>query len=113
MSYTFMKRESEALPKRKSPLTGTADRTAVVPTPVHPSMSASDVPRAKFSRSASRSKHFLRRYITLQQRIASNELVVVKVDDANMPSDFLTKWLPTAKLRKSIAYATNSNARGS
>ena len=65
------------------------------------------------SRSASRSKHFLRRYITLQQRIASDELVVVKVDDANMPSDFLTKWLPSAKLRKSLVYATNSKARAS
>jgi len=63
------------------------------------------------ARSASRSKHFLRRYVTLQQRIASAELIVVKVEDANMPSDFLTKWLPSAKLRKSVAYATNSHTR--
>ena len=63
------------------------------------------------ARSASRSKHFLRMYVTLQQRIASAELIVVKVEDANMPSDFLTKWLPSAKLRKSVAYATNSQTR--
>ena len=68
---------------------------------------------ARSATSASRAKHFLRRYITLQQRIASDELVVVKVDDANMPSDFLTKWLPSAKLRKSLVYATNSKARAS
>ena len=63
------------------------------------------------ARSAARSKHFLTRYITLQQRIASDEVIVVKVDDANMPSDFLTKWLASPKLRRSVAYATNSRAR--
>ena len=63
------------------------------------------------ARSAARSKFFLRRYITMQQRIASKEIVVVKVDDANMPSDFMTKWLAAPKLRKSLAYATNSRAR--
>ena len=25
-----------------------------------------------------------------------------------MPADFLTKWIPAAKLDKSVAYATNS-----
>ena len=27
------------------------------------------------------------------------------------PADFMTKWLGAAKLRKSVAYATNSRAR--
>ena len=63
------------------------------------------------SRSAARSKHFLTRYVTLQQRMATDEVTVVKVDDANMPSDFLTKWLASPKLRRSVAYATNSRAR--
>ena len=34
----------------------------------------------------------------------------LKVDDANMPSDFLTKWVPTKKLAISARYATNSRA---
>ena len=40
-----------------------------------------------------------------------DELITVgKIDDANMPSDFLTKWISGRKLRKSIRYATNSDA---
>ena len=61
--------------------------------------------------SASRSKHFLRRYHTLQQRIACGDVIVAKLDDANMPSDFLTKWIPAKKLAVSVRYATNSGAR--
>ena len=57
--------------------------------------------------SASRSRHFLRRYWALQQRIARGDCKLVKADDAWMPADFLTKWLSSAKLAKSIAYATN------
>ena len=36
---------------------------------------------------------------------------VFKVDDPNMPSDFLTKWVPAPKLRQSLAYATNTRSR--
>ena len=62
---------------------------------------------ANDSASATRSRHFLRRYWALQQCIARGACKLVKADDAWMPADFLTKWLPSAKLAKSIAYATN------
>ena len=62
------------------------------------------------SASASRSRHFLRRYYALQQRLARGEAVLVKIDDDNMPADFLTKWLPSPKVRRSVEYATNSRA---
>ena len=61
--------------------------------------------------SAARAKHFLRRYTVLQQRISSAQVQVFKIDDPNMPGDFLTKWLPQLKLRDSVAYATNSANR--
>ena len=63
---------------------------------------------AKDFASASRSRHFLRRYWALQQRIARGEVNLVKADDAWMPADFLTKWVSSAKLARSVAYATNS-----
>ena len=63
---------------------------------------------ARNSTSAARARHFLRRYATLQQRINHGEVTVYKIDDPNMPADFLTKWLPAQKLRDSVAYATNS-----
>ena len=34
------------------------------------------------------------------------------IPDANMPADFLTKWIPAAKFATSIAYVTNSRALG-
>ena len=63
---------------------------------------------AKDFASASRSRHFLRRYWALQQRIARGEVNLVKADDAWMPADFLTKWVSSTKLARSVAYATNS-----
>jgi hypothetical protein len=60
--------------------------------------------------SASRARHFLRRYLVLQQRIATGEVQVYKIDDPNMPADFLTKWLDATKLNMSIEYATNQRA---
>ena len=62
------------------------------------------------SASAQRSRHFLRRYYALRQRMARGECRLVKVDDANMPADFMTKWLGGPKFRTSLAYATNSDA---
>ena len=62
------------------------------------------------SASASRSRHFLRRYFALQQRMARGEVTLAKVDDANMPADFLTKWLASPKVRRSVEYATNARA---
>ena len=49
---------------------------------------------ARDATSAARARHFLRRYTVLQQRIRSAEVQVFKIDDPNMPADFLTKWLP-------------------
>ena len=59
-----------------------------------------------------RSRHFLRRYAALKQRIADGEVTLRFVPDESMPADFLTKWIPQAKLDKSVAYATNSRASG-
>ena len=58
--------------------------------------------------SSSRSRHFLRRYFVLRQRVAHGCVAVVKVGDPQMPADFLTKWVPAAKLRASIDYLTNA-----
>ena len=58
------------------------------------------------SRSASRSKHFLRRYEVLTQRVREQQVVVKHVPDLRMPADFLTKWIPQAKLDQSVKYAT-------
>ena len=66
---------------------------------------------ARDATSAARARHFLRRYTVLQQRIRSAEVQVFKIDDPNMPADFLTKWLPAGKLRDSLLYATNSGRR--
>ena len=66
---------------------------------------------ARDATSAARARHFLRRYTVLQQRIAAGEVTIFKIDDPNMPADFLTKWIPARKLRDSVAYATNSRHR--
>ena len=56
-----------------------------------------------------RSKHFLRRYHVLRQRIASEEVRLEHVPDEQMPADFLTKWIPKPKLERSLRYATGSH----
>ena len=60
-----------------------------------------------------RSKHFLRRYHSLKQRIRDGDAVLVHVPDPQMPADFLTKWIPSAKLEASLRYACNSHRPGS
>jgi len=60
-----------------------------------------------------RSKHFLRRYHSLKQRIRDGDAVLVHVPDPQMPADFLTKWIPSAKLEASLRYACNSHATSS
>ena len=42
--------------------------------------------------------------------MARGEVNLVKVADADMPADFLTKWLASPKVRRSVAYATNERA---
>ena len=58
--------------------------------------------------SPTKSKHFLRRYFVLKQRIASSEVIVRHVPDEHMPADFLTKWLRVDKLERSLKYVTGS-----
>ena len=60
---------------------------------------------------ANRSKHMLRRYYTLMRRINGGVINVVHVKDEHNPADFLTKWLPKAKLGQSISYICGINAR--
>ena len=55
-----------------------------------------------------RSRHFLRRYFALRQRLAEESVTLKHVSDEQMPADFLTKWIPLPKVRASITYATNS-----
>ena len=66
---------------------------------------------AKDLSAATRSRHFLRRYWALQQRMRSGEARLVKVADPDMPADFLTKWIQSRKLARSVEYATNARAR--
>ena len=60
--------------------------------------------------SASRSRHLLRRYVAMQERVKAGDIVLGKVDDKENPSDYLTKWVSADKVNKSDAYATNSAA---
>ena len=56
----------------------------------------------------SRSKHFLRRYHALQQRIRAGECTIRHINDAQMPADALTKWVSADKLKRTMRYLTNS-----
>ena len=58
--------------------------------------------------SAVRSRHQLKRYLLLQQRILAGIVKARFVDDANNPADFLTKWIGWLKLEASIEYVTNA-----
>ena len=64
---------------------------------------------ASTSSCPSRSKHFLRRYEVLMQRVRDQEVTLKHVPDVNMPADFLTKWIPLAKLDQSVIYATGAH----
>ena len=58
--------------------------------------------------SATRSRHALRRWRVLSQRILDGECKLVHVDGTAMPADFMTKQVDKKKLEASIAYASNS-----
>ena len=55
----------------------------------------------------SRSKHFLRRYFVLKQRIKAEECTLVHVPGDDMPADALTKWVTKDKYNRSMTYLTN------
>ena len=42
---------------------------------------------------------------------ADGECRVVKITDDLMPADFLTKWVPREKLKRSVDHASNARAR--
>ena len=57
----------------------------------------------------------MRRYMTFLQRVARGDVEIGHVRDAQMPSDFMTKFVPKAKYEMSIEFATNARnavARG-
>jgi len=60
--------------------------------------------------SASRSRHFYRRYYALIQHVKDGDVIIGYVADAHNPADFLTKWVKKDKLNLSIAYLTNFKA---
>ena len=51
---------------------------------------------------------YVRRWHWLRQQISMGRVRLVHVRDADMPADFLTKWLPAKKLEASLERATNS-----
>ena len=59
--------------------------------------------------SSARSKHLLRRYYVLMQRVKNEEVTIVHVPDAENPADFLTKFVPAKKFRASMRYVTQSS----
>ena len=58
--------------------------------------------------SSARSKHLLRRYYVLMQRVKNEEVTIVHVPDAENPADFLTKFVPAKKFRASMRYVTQN-----
>ena len=60
--------------------------------------------------SSVRSRHFLKKYTIIQERLKCKDIEVKHVKDAQNPADFLTKWVSADKFRASLAYATNSSA---
>ena len=54
-----------------------------------------------------RVKHTLRLWETFTRRMREGMVRLVHVPDAEMPTDFLTKWVPKQKVKASIAYLTN------
>ena len=49
-------------------------------------------------------------YASISEAIADKKVKVVKVSDAQNPTDFLTKWLGRQKYEASVRYMTNSDA---
>ena len=60
--------------------------------------------------SSVRSRHFLKAYRIMHDRMRDHELSLGHVKDTENPADFLTKWIGADKFHKSVRYATNSTA---
>ena len=63
------------------------------------------------AQSAARSLYFLIRLACLHQRVSDGELRIAHIPDPQNPSDFLTKFVPTAKTNTSVQYASGQLAR--
>jgi hypothetical protein len=72
---------------------------------------ASSVRVANDPKAAGRLRHAMRRYAVLQEHVKQGVVRVEFIRDANNAADFLTKWVPAAKLKASIAYASNEAAK--
>ena len=68
---------------------------------------ASSVRVANDPKAAGRLRHAMRRYSVLQEHVKQGVVRVEFIRDANNAADFLTKWVPAAKLKASIAYNSN------
>ena len=55
-----------------------------------------------------RIKHIMRQWQIVQERVKAADIQLLRIGDADMPADFLTKWLPKKKLLASLARATNA-----
>ena len=56
------------------------------------------------SGSSARSRHYLRMYRILQQRIGNDHIRVKHVPDCENPADVMTKWVDKSKFERCIAY---------
>ena len=72
---------------------------------------ASSVRVANDPKAAGRLRHAMRRYAVLQEHVKQGTVKVEFIRDANNAADFLTKWVPAAKLKASIAYTSNEAAK--
>ena len=55
-----------------------------------------------------RVKHALRRWFNFHQRVLAKQVHLVHVPGAQIPADFLTKWVTKQKYYDSLNYLTNS-----
>jgi hypothetical protein len=72
---------------------------------------ASSVRVANDPKAAGRLRHAMRRYSVLQEHVKQGTVRVEFIRDENNAADFLTKWVPAAKLKASIAYTSNEAAK--
>jgi hypothetical protein len=72
---------------------------------------ASSVRVANDPKAAGRLRHAMRRYAVLQEHVKQGTVKVEFIRDENNAADFLTKWVPAAKLKASIAYTSNEAAK--
>ncbi len=54
----------------------------------------------------------MRRYVTFLQRVQSGYVELKHVPDTENPADFLTKFVPVAKVKSSLKYATGEDWNG-